>query len=353
VRLALRPVRVALRSALVTAYGKLSERELLLVELSDPRSGLRGHGEAAPLSAYDGVSLAEVKDAIAACGPLLAEADRAAVADEREREALLAECERLAAVPQALAAIDMALWDLAGQAAAAPLWRLLGARRPPAVKVNWSLAAGDRAGAAREAASAVARGFETVKLKVAVGDDAGRLAAVRAAGGPGLAIRLDANGGWRSEAEAIGRLRELGGASIECCEELVHGAEAIERVAAACAVAVAIDESAAEPAALASRRCAAICLKVGRCGGVSGLLRTAARARELGYEIYLASAYDGPLGIAAALHAAAAICPERACGLATLALFAGREDPLVPAHGTMTPPTGAGLGPGLAGWYEV
>src|ERR1700691_2734103 len=67
---------------------------------------------------------------------------------------------------------------------------------------------------------------------------------------------------------------------------------------------------------------------VARCGGISATLSAAAQARAAGYEVYLASTLDGPLGIAAALHAAAVIRPARACGLATLGLFGGRADPL-------------------------
>jgi L-alanine-DL-glutamate epimerase-like enolase superfamily enzyme len=96
-----------------------------------------------------------------------------------------------------------------------------------------------------------------------------------------------------------------------------------------------------------------VCLKVARCGGISGVLDQASRAREAGYDVYLASTFDGPLGIAAALHAAGVLAPQRACGLATLALFAGREDPL-PAHrGRIAVPRGPGLGDGLAGWYTA
>jgi L-alanine-DL-glutamate epimerase-like enolase superfamily enzyme len=72
----------------------------------------------------------------------------------------------------------------------------------------------------------------------------------------------------------------------------------------------------------------------------------------LGYEVYVASTLDGPLGIAAALHAAAVVRPDRHCGLATL----GRLEPgvaaeLVPVAGTMSAPSGAGLGDGLVAWY--
>ena len=90
-----------------------------------------------------------------------------------------------------------------------------------------------------------------------------------------------------------------------------------------------------------------------RCGGISGLLEAAApRPRAPAIEVYLASTLDGPLGIAAALHAAAAIAPDRPCGLATLAQFAGRDDPLRARGGRMLVPEGAGLGGGLISWYR-
>jgi hypothetical protein len=58
------------------------------------------------------------------------------------------------------------------------------------------------------------------------------------------------------------------------------------------------------------------------------------------------------LGIAAALHAAAVIKPDRACGLATLAMFEGRPDPLAPRNGSIAAPRSAGLGEDLLTWYR-
>jgi hypothetical protein len=45
------------------------------------------------------------------------------------------------------------------------------------------------------------------------------------------------------------------------------------------------------------------------------------------------------------------IAPERPCGLATLSLFADREDPLPSRDGRIAAPSGPGLGDGLLGWY--
>ena len=91
----------------------------------------------------------------------------------------------------------------------------------------------------------------------------------------------------------------------------------------------------------------AVCLKIGRCGGISGLLAAATLVRASGAEAYVASTLDGPLGVAAALHAAAALAsrgPVPACGLATLGLFEGVEDALPVEGGRIALPSGAGLG---------
>ena len=70
-------------------------------------------------------------------------------------------------------------------------------------------------------------GFRCVKVKVGIGDDAGRLAAVRAAVGPDAAIRVDANGAWTTPEEALANLRALAPIGLELCEEPVHGVEAL------------------------------------------------------------------------------------------------------------------------------
>jgi L-alanine-DL-glutamate epimerase-like enolase superfamily enzyme len=247
-------------------------------------------------------------------------------------------------VPQAAAALDIAGWDARGRASGEPVAALLGAGPPlDAVAVNATIAPADPAGASRAAADAVAAGFRCLKLKVGVGDDAGRLAAVRAAVGPDVALRIDANGAWSVD-EAIAALRSLAPVGIELCEEPVHGVEALRALRAEVDVPVAMDETAREPGALASGAADAVCLKVSAQGGIRPLLEAARSARAAGSDVYLASTFDGPVGIAAALHAAAALRVTRPCGLATLGLFADVEDPFPPRDGAIAVPPGPGLG---------
>jgi L-alanine-DL-glutamate epimerase-like enolase superfamily enzyme len=337
-------IRARLRAPFVSARVSLTDRPLALVRVEDT-DGFVGRGESAPLPDYHGVNVDDVLEALEAARAALA----GTPAGGSARDAL-AQWTRMAALP-AVAAVDMALWDLEGRRTGQPVWRLLGARDAAAVEVNYTIAAADRAGAATEAAHARAAGFRCVKAKVGIGDDAGRLAAVRAVLGPDVAIRLDANGAWSVEG-AVAALRSLAPVGLELCEEPVRGLEQTRAVTEAIPdVPVALDETASAAGALDDRVCAAVCLKIAACGGITGLLDAARRARAAGYEVYLASTLDGPLGIAAALHAAAVLRPDRFCGLATLGLFAGREDPLRSSRGQIAPPSGAGLGDGLLEWY--
>jgi L-alanine-DL-glutamate epimerase-like enolase superfamily enzyme len=345
VRIELDALTARLRAPFVSSRGALEDRPLVLLRIED-EDGFVGLGEAAPLADYHGVNADDVLEALAACRDILAAAPPGA-----DHQELLSDWRRMAAVP-AVAALDMAMWDLEGRRSGQPVWRLLGARAAQPVEVNYTIAAGDRAGAAAEAAAARAAGFRCVKLKVGLGDDAGRLAAVRAVLGPEVAIRLDANGAWTVE-EAIAALRVLAPAGIEVCEEAVHGLEQTRTVASATeAVPLSLDETASAAGALEDRVCHAVCLKIAACGGITGLLEDARRARKVGYQVYLASTLDGPLGIAAALHAAAAVRPDHPCGLATLGLFADRGDPFPPRGGRIEMPRGAGLGDGFADWYQ-
>ncbi|HWX45982.1 MAG TPA: mandelate racemase/muconate lactonizing enzyme family protein [Solirubrobacteraceae bacterium] len=324
---------------LQSAHGTVRERQLVTVALTDA-DGVTGYGEAAPLEPYDGVSMARVRRALEAYRPVLMQSEAATGAQ------LIDACRRLDDLPAALAAIDLALWDRAGRRADRPVAALLTDDPAAEVPVNATLGATDRSTAAEQAARAAALGFACVKVKVGVGDDAGRLAAVRAAVGPHVALRVDANGAWDVEG-AVRAIEALAPVGLELVEEPTHGLEAVRAVRERVPVRVAIDETAAEHGALGAGVADAVCLKISRCGGIAGLLAAAALVRASGAEVYLASTFDGPLGVAAAVHAAAALAsrgPLPPCGLATLGLFEGIEDPLPAREGRIAVPAAPGLG---------
>jgi L-alanine-DL-glutamate epimerase-like enolase superfamily enzyme len=322
-----------------SSYGTVSERALLAVSLTDA-DGITGHGEAAPLEAYDGVGLERVEAALRRYAPVLE------AAETIDDGGLLDACRRVEELPAALAAIDLALWDRAGKRAGKPVARLLSESPASEVEVNATLTATEPRRAFEQAASAVREGFACIKLKVGIGDDGERVAAVRAGAGPRAALRLDANGAWGVE-EAVGAIEALAPAGLELVEEPTHGLRAIAEVHERVSTPIALDESAAEPGALGSGAADAVCLKISRCGGISGLIAAAGLVRASGADVYVASTLDGPVGMAAALHAAAALASRGSvlpCGLATLRLFDGLDDPLPARDGRITLPTAPGLG---------
>jgi len=318
-----------------TAHGVLHTRELIELSLTDT-DGLVGYGEAAPLEPYDGVSVERTLAALEAYRPVFA-------AWRRSGSSALERCREADELPQALAAVDLALWDLAGKRAGRPVCELLSDTPAAAVAVCASIGAASPAQAARTAGAAVAAGYGCVKLKIGLADDALRVAAVRAAIGPQTALRLDANGAW-SVPEAERMLDELGTHGLELIEEPVHGLAATRALRARVAWRIAIDETAAIPGALTARVADAVCLKISRCGGIAGLLAAASLVRASGAEVYLSSTYDGPIGIAAALHAAAALAPLPPCGLATLELFEPPPALLPVIGGEIAVPREPGLG---------
>ena len=322
-RAELHEVSVGLRAPLRTANGELTERPLLLLEIDG------GWGEAAPLEPYDGVSLARCRAALEAYLPVIRDFD-ASLPGVR----LVDACRAVDGLPQALAAVDLALWDVAGRRAGKPLCELLTDAPAALVPVN---ALADDADAAAEAVRA---GFGCVKAKAGLDDDAERLAAIRAAIGSDVALRIDANGAW-TVAEATGRLAELSELGLELAEEPVHGVTELRALRDRTTVPLAMDETDA-PGSGATQL---VCLKISRAGGVGALLAKAAFCHAVGEEVYVASTLDGPLGIAAAVHCAAALRISRPCGLATLGRLESIDPgPLAPVGGVIEVPRGPGLG---------
>src|SRR5205823_1047426 len=100
----------------------------------------------------------------------------------------------------ALSGLDIALWDIAGQAQGAPVWRLLGgtARKTtiPAYASLFRLGTPDLV--AKVAAAAAARGYRAVKLHE---HSVAAAAAARAAIGPDVALMMDTNCFWDAPAD--------------------------------------------------------------------------------------------------------------------------------------------------------
>jgi o-succinylbenzoate synthase len=302
----------------VTARGRLERRELVLVRLRSDQ-GVEGLGEAVPLSLRGGASLATVVREIREAGPSL-------IGVDLDPEPSPASSPPAGAVSAPVAAaIEIARLDLTAKLAGVPLWRLLGARSVEPVECNATLVAGPPQAVAADAERWLGRGFRTLKLKVGVPGDVGQVEAVREAAGPEAGIRVDANGAW-SPQEAVLRLTAMERQRIELAEQPAEDLEGLAAVRSQTAVPIAADESVATPddaeRAVELDACQLTTVKVAKVGGPGPAQAIAARL-----PVYLSSALDGPVGIAAAAHVTQAIRDQGdlaplAHGLATQLLFA-------------------------------
>lgn len=111
---------------------------------------------------------------------------------------------------ECIAGLDIALWDLAGQAAGQPVWRLLGGMGRTRVdayasSVNWT----DDAGVETEIGAALAQGFRQVKVKIGAPAERAiaRVRQARRLAGDEVRLCVDANWAFDAdEAMRIGRV---------------------------------------------------------------------------------------------------------------------------------------------------
>jgi L-alanine-DL-glutamate epimerase-like enolase superfamily enzyme len=113
--------------------------------------------------------------------------------------------------PEALAGVDIALWDILGKVADLPISQLLGGKRRDWVRVYSSIGGGANSTPekmAERAAKSVAEGFTAVKIRMDYGPippdanvkkDLETLAAVRSAIGDDIDLGYDVNNGYTAQ----------------------------------------------------------------------------------------------------------------------------------------------------------
>ncbi len=338
---------IPFRTPFVTAHGALSARDIWIVQLWT-NDGAVGLGEASAVPGFGG-SHVEVGAALQMLGRQIVGRDPAEAAE------IVHDDEAAALAVTAHFGLDTAVQNLLAQAADLPLAARLSAGHAKFVAVNATVGAASTQAAVGVATSALAAGFTCVKLKVGISGseeaEVARIAAVRGAIGPSMALRLDANGAWTA-AQAIRILNAVEALNLEYAEQPVAARDiaGLARVRATVRTPIAADESAGsvEQVRRLIAACAAdvIVIKPMLLGPLSEAVKIAALARDAGLGVSVTSTLDSGIGIAAALQIAAAIKSPLACGLATASLLTGDllKQPLPIEGGAMALPCRAGLG---------
>jgi L-alanine-DL-glutamate epimerase-like enolase superfamily enzyme len=259
-------------------------------------------------------------------------------------------------------ALETALADAGGRAAGVSLATLLAHQFAgedsivhQGVRVNATIARQRTTDSAHDALLAVASGFSCVKLKVgmeaSIEAEVERVETIRQVIGPDTKLRLDANGAWATEDNAIANIRALEPYDIELIEQPIPPGDfdALDRVRRSITTAIAADEAVVdyETAEAAIRSADAVVLKPMRLGGASVTRYLAQYAASAGLGVVITTTIDGGIGTAMALHVAASLLDDgRAHGLATASLLHHDllAEPLAVERGVIYLPTGPGLG---------
>ena len=334
----LREFELELAQPLLTAHGAIAVRRGIEVLVGD--DACVGRGEAAPLPGF-GVETYE---------EALASLERWAADPEGEppRE------------PCAAAAVESALTQLDAEIEGVTLATLLAGKAPTQRRIATHALVSDLdpEAAAQRAARAAAAGHLAVKLKVAARDpggdaaaatsasEAARIAAVRRALPAGVALRLDANGGW-DRSTAVKALRPVAHLDIEFIEEPTPQPADWAQISRTVGLSIAADEHLRDPDALDRLvEVGAIevaVLKPAVLGGPHATYDLARRAAMRGVRSVVSTFVCGPAGLRVARDTAVAVDPRGVHGIGTASLFAeALPEDVTPAGGYL--PVAVGVG---------
>jgi L-alanine-DL-glutamate epimerase-like enolase superfamily enzyme len=287
--------------------------------------GAEGFGEAAPRPYVTGETPATVLEHVAA---VLWPAVRGIVAPELRGPADLDAVARLVPDgdlaagrhPAARAALELAIVDWALRRQGASAAALLPPRRSHVVYAG-AITAESPVQAARQARWARLVGLQQVKVKVGIGDDVGRVGAVREVLGSGVGLQVDANGAW-TPVQALAAMHRLAACGVATVEQPIPpGApSALARLRAESPLPLVADESVVTlgdvDALVAAGAVDGVNVRVSKCGGLARSVTIARRAAAAGLEVQVGS-HVGETAILAAVGR------HLAAGLERLALVEG------------------------------
>ncbi|MEV7872229.1 enolase C-terminal domain-like protein [Streptomyces sp. NPDC088124] len=220
-----------------------------------------------------------------------------------EREVVHARLDRTVGNPTAKAAIDMALWDILGQAAGMPVSGLLGGCTDR-MRVSHMIGFAPAREMVAEAERVRDRyGITTFKVKVGrqpYTDDVTACLALRENLGPDVELYIDGNRGW-SAAESARALRELADVGLLFAEELCPADDVLGRrwLVERCPVPFIADESAIRAAEVTREilggSATAISVKTARTGFTASQ-RVLHECEGLGVPVVMGNQIDGQIG---------------------------------------------------------
>jgi L-alanine-DL-glutamate epimerase-like enolase superfamily enzyme len=213
------PVAVPFTEDEIWAFGGRRGMVSILLEVVTDE-GVIGLGEAAAYPSAD-IVLAVVES----IEPLVVGENPFNIERIMKRVNIIGTWHHVKATSPAIAAVEMACWDIVGKASGQPLVNLFGGKVREEVEFFYYLSHKPAEQMGADAAAGFDAGFRTFYLKVGSGDpslDIERVEAVRAAAGPEARIRVDPNEAW-SAAAAIRIITDMEQFGLELVEQPISG----------------------------------------------------------------------------------------------------------------------------------
>jgi L-alanine-DL-glutamate epimerase-like enolase superfamily enzyme len=286
------PLSLSTRHEFRIARGGQRNWDHLVVTLE--HEGRTGRGEVAA-TAYYGENEATARAALAAWEPLLPGDPWDLEGFERRGRAVL-QGQRAA-----WSALDTALWDLRGQIAGVPLWKLWGLDPETLPSSSFTLGLADWEVMSRKLDEAKA--YPILKIKVGGADDVRTVARIRERSSQ--VLRVDANAGW-SRDQAVRLLPALADLGVEFVEQPLppDDLEGLLWLHRRSPLPLFVDEGChlATDVARLHDRVSGVVVKLAKTGGPSEALRLVHAARAHGLSLMLGCMIESSLGITAAAH---------------------------------------------------
>ncbi len=272
--------------------------------------GLAGHGEVCPLGpAYLPAYAAGVRAGLAELGPHLLGADPLAIAPlGRLMEA------RLKGHPYVKSAVDIACWDLLGQASGLPVATLLGGRFGEHVDLYRAISQDTPERMAEQVALYRTQGYRKFQLKVggAPETDIARIQAAAAQLKPGDVLVADANTGWLPH-QAARVVRAVEGLDVYIEQPCLSYEECLS-VRRRTSLPFVLDESIDSVLMLlrahADRAMDVVNIKISKLGGLTPARQVRDLCIEMGIAMTIEDSWGGDIATAAIAHLAHST-PER------------------------------------------
>ena len=339
---------VPLKAPFITAFGKEENAENIVVVLRTDK-GISGFGECNPFLPINGENIDTCYTLARYFATLLKGSNALDISG------CLARMDRFIYANQSIkSAFDMALHDIAAQAAGVPLYVFLGGKKNKTLSTDYTVSIGEVKKMVYDAIKIKADGFPAIKINVGEGADPDieRVKAIREAVGPDIPLRMDANQGWSPE-DARKVFKALKKTGIEFCEEpiLRKSFHDMQKLRKHSSIPIMADETCCDDRdarlLIEMKACDKFNIKVGKAGSLQVARRILKQAEKAKMDCQIGAFMESRLAMTAFGHLALSSKAVKYCDFDTPLMHA--EDYVTggiqyQANGEMTVPDSPGLG---------